>query len=306
MTNDHDLKARVKKQVEFYFGDSNLPQDKFLRGKCEESAEGWVDLVVITTFSRMRSITNDVSVIIEALSDSTVVELSEDSARIRRREPLPESADNAPRTMYVSGIPASATLEAIESFMSNLCLEVCTTKGAQAIRMLKDPRTKSFSGATFVEMANLDDAVKLLKFVGENPESKALYWEGDIKIKFSSKLDYFESRNKERLLRENEKNADKESKAEAQRLHTEKLVKERVAKATISGEGVKLPHDAIKSALADTFPLSYADTQLIPGVVFLRFRETVAPAFVSAYEGKTLEVSGVTLCDISLPTAEEE
>ncbi len=35
-----DLAAKVKKQVEFYFGDSNFRRDKFLRGKADADPQG--------------------------------------------------------------------------------------------------------------------------------------------------------------------------------------------------------------------------------------------------------------------------
>ncbi len=43
-------------QVEFYFSDSNLPRDAFLRSAVEEAPDGFVSLALICTFSRMRSL----------------------------------------------------------------------------------------------------------------------------------------------------------------------------------------------------------------------------------------------------------
>ncbi|KQK00282.1 hypothetical protein BRADI_3g48441v3 [Brachypodium distachyon] len=42
-------------QVEFYFGDSNLPRDKFLREAVEQSDDGLVSLALVCSFSRMKS-----------------------------------------------------------------------------------------------------------------------------------------------------------------------------------------------------------------------------------------------------------
>jgi hypothetical protein len=47
---------KVVKQMEFYFSDSNLPRDKFMLEKVHESEEGFVDIGLIATFSRMRDI----------------------------------------------------------------------------------------------------------------------------------------------------------------------------------------------------------------------------------------------------------
>ena len=48
-----DVKAKVIKQINFYFGNSNLPKDKFLQKKVAENPDGWVDLSIIGSFKRM-------------------------------------------------------------------------------------------------------------------------------------------------------------------------------------------------------------------------------------------------------------
>ena len=48
-----DVKAKVIKQINFYFGNSNLPKDKFLQKKVAENSDGWVDLSIIGSFKRM-------------------------------------------------------------------------------------------------------------------------------------------------------------------------------------------------------------------------------------------------------------
>jgi len=39
---ESDLAKKIKKQVEFYFSDSNFPKDKFLRAESEKHAEGCI------------------------------------------------------------------------------------------------------------------------------------------------------------------------------------------------------------------------------------------------------------------------
>ncbi|MDB0053701.1 hypothetical protein N9F40_01560 [bacterium] len=53
---DDDAKSKVKAQMEFYFSDSNLPRDKFLRETVEADPDGFVDIQLLATFSRMRSL----------------------------------------------------------------------------------------------------------------------------------------------------------------------------------------------------------------------------------------------------------
>ena len=53
---DDDARGKVLAQVEFYFSDSNLPRDKFLRETVEADPDGFVDIALLATFSRMRAL----------------------------------------------------------------------------------------------------------------------------------------------------------------------------------------------------------------------------------------------------------
>eukprot|EP00775_Hariotina_reticulata_P003295 gene3295-3571_t len=53
---EDEVKPKLLKQVEFYFSDSNLPKDKFLRGQVEAHPEGYVDMSLIVSFARMREL----------------------------------------------------------------------------------------------------------------------------------------------------------------------------------------------------------------------------------------------------------
>lgn len=88
-----DLEKKIIHQVEYYFGDINLPRDKFLQEKIKED-EGWVTLEVLTTFKRLANLTSDIDVIATALekAENKLLELHEDRKKVRRSadQPLPE------------------------------------------------------------------------------------------------------------------------------------------------------------------------------------------------------------------------
>ncbi|CAI2347863.1 unnamed protein product [Caenorhabditis sp. 36 PRJEB53466] len=89
---DDTLKEYVKKQIEYYFSDDNLQKDFFLRRKM--NLEGYLPVSLISSFPRVRALTEDLSLISDALRDSTRVELSPDGTLLRQRErptfwPLP-------------------------------------------------------------------------------------------------------------------------------------------------------------------------------------------------------------------------
>jgi la-related protein 1 len=79
--DDSTLREYIKKQIEYYFSDENLQKDFFLRGQMDES--GYVPLVVISRFNRVRALTQDIGTIKESLQGSHVVEIRNE--RIRKR-----------------------------------------------------------------------------------------------------------------------------------------------------------------------------------------------------------------------------
>ena len=92
------LQLAVRQQIEYYFSIANLVKDVFLRSKMND--EGWISLHVIASFNRVRMLTPDLAMIMEALLDSPTVELSGDSLFIRPRAGyqqwiLPESQRDA-------------------------------------------------------------------------------------------------------------------------------------------------------------------------------------------------------------------
>ena len=90
------LEAKICHQIEYYFGDFNLPRDKFLKEQIKLD-EGWVPLEIMIKFNRLNRLTKDFNVIVEALNKSKaeLMEISEDKTKIRRSpsKPLPEVTD---------------------------------------------------------------------------------------------------------------------------------------------------------------------------------------------------------------------
>ena len=82
-------------KVEFYFSDSNLLQDKFLYTKVEGHKNVPVPISVIHSFKRMRHF-QPVSAIVDALKESTSVNVVEDDTAIQRSKPLPEELKDKP------------------------------------------------------------------------------------------------------------------------------------------------------------------------------------------------------------------
>lgn len=83
-------------QVEFYFSDSNLPRDAFMLEQVRAHPEGFVPLALLATFSRMAGVLKVerkkgatappevVVAVADAVSGSTLLELSEDRTAVKR------------------------------------------------------------------------------------------------------------------------------------------------------------------------------------------------------------------------------
>ncbi|XP_033742068.1 la-related protein 1B-like [Pecten maximus] len=79
--DDSTLKDFIKKQIEYYFSEENLQKDFFLRRRM--SKEGWLPISLIAGFHRVQNLTRDIQVIIDSVSGSTAVEISEDFTKMR-------------------------------------------------------------------------------------------------------------------------------------------------------------------------------------------------------------------------------
>lgn len=92
-----DLEKKIIRQIEYYFGDINLPRDKFLQEKIKED-EGWIGLDVLLSFKRLAGLSTDEKVIADAVekSEEKLVVISEDRKKLRRNpeKPLPEFNDD--------------------------------------------------------------------------------------------------------------------------------------------------------------------------------------------------------------------
>ena len=81
-------------QVEYYFGDYNLPRDKFMQEQLKSNEDGWIGIDVMLKFQRLTKICDNGDTILQALKDSAekLIEVDLENKKIRRNpeKPLPE------------------------------------------------------------------------------------------------------------------------------------------------------------------------------------------------------------------------
>ncbi|KAK2494174.1 hypothetical protein MC885_018641, partial [Smutsia gigantea] len=176
------LEAKICHQIEYYFGDFNLPRDKFLKEQIKLD-EGWVPLEIMIKFNRLNRLTTDFNVIVEALSKSKaeLMEISEDKTKIRRSptKPLPEVTDEYKND---KGFPTDATLDDIKEWLED--------KGQVLNIQMRRTLHKAFKGSIFAVFDSIDSAKKFVETPGQK------YKDTDLLILF--KEDYFAKKNEER------------------------------------------------------------------------------------------------------------
>jgi len=177
-TFDDATKTKLLNQIEFYFSDSNLPRDKFLRETVENDPDGFVDIALLVTFSRVRSLLGSygrhcdgdlVAAVAGALDTSTLLTVSCDKQRVRRNSILrPRAevdAEVEQRSLYVSPFPMDVTIDKLREFFSHH-VEVLS------IRLRRHALSKDFKGSIFIELESSTSCAVLLQ------NSHALEYEG--------------------------------------------------------------------------------------------------------------------------------
>ncbi|KMT18160.1 hypothetical protein BVRB_2g031890 [Beta vulgaris subsp. vulgaris] len=170
---DEETASKVLRQVEFYFGDSNLPRDNFLMNTLNDCEDGMVDLALICSFTRMRTHLDlgnmkadqiplaTVDAVSETLRSSGFLKLSEDGRRVGRSvqlnkpEEVIEQVDG--RTIAASPVPYDANIDEIKSFFAQYA----------KVNSCRLPRHVSHKfyicGTALVEFSTEEDAEKVLK-----------------------------------------------------------------------------------------------------------------------------------------------
>ncbi|RKF61581.1 La protein-like protein [Erysiphe neolycopersici] len=179
-----DDPMKIRAQVEFYFGDTNLSTDKFLFGLTGGSSNVPVPIKKICEFGRMRRF-SPYSSIVSALKESQFLKVSGEDGEevIERRVPFnpDESRETeVSRSIYAKGFgdEEASTQFDIEAFFAPY-------GPINAVRLRRTFK-KLFKGSVFVEFADEEIAQKFL-----NLPSKPL-WKEKYELLIMSKKAYLD------------------------------------------------------------------------------------------------------------------
>ncbi|RUS90008.1 hypothetical protein EGW08_002195 [Elysia chlorotica] len=205
---DENLKAKIVKQIEYYFGDLNLSKDRFLKEQVQLD-DGWVASDRMMKFNRLNSICSDWDVIAEALRESSqLMEVSEDGKKIRRSpsKPLPGDSKErrdavTSRTVYANRFPLDANLDELMLFFESF-------GPVENIFMKRDFHKHTFKGSVFTTFTNKEDAEKFLNdkgttFVDTKLEVKQ--WKTEERQKKPSKVEQRQKEKREEKLSKDKK-----------------------------------------------------------------------------------------------------
>lgn len=127
---DLDTITKLRKQMEFYLGDSNLSNDKFLAEYVTRNSKGYVDLSLFLSFNKVKKILGGFSdaktkmnMLIEAIGSSGLLKLNKDKTKVRRRvnfEPEKVKDEINKRTIYVEDFPSNATHETLAAIFGKV------------------------------------------------------------------------------------------------------------------------------------------------------------------------------------------
>ncbi|OUT20735.1 hypothetical protein CAS74_004402 [Pichia kudriavzevii] len=146
--SDDATASQILNQVEFYFSDSNLLNDRFLF-TTQNANDGWVPIQTISQFERMKKY-RPIETIVEALRKSQeLLEVSENGEMVRRKIPLPKNYNEIQLNIN------KRSVFLLEFFR--------TIAPVNQVRMKKG-KDKKFNGSCIVEFRNAEDAEKLTKY----------------------------------------------------------------------------------------------------------------------------------------------
>lgn len=190
-------------QVEFYFSASNLPRDNFLRDKVEHDPEGFVDIALLCTFTRMAALLSSnskaadeidssvIEAVADALSESDLVILSEDKKRLKSAITLSTPTEVAKevdaRSLFAAPFPYDTSLDSLVGFFSNIGSVNC-------VRMRRHAASKDFRGSVFIEFGSIEEA--------ERVKTLSLEFEG-APLRLEWKREYMKKKEEERHARPN-------------------------------------------------------------------------------------------------------
>nr|SVE73799.1 EOG090X0CQA [Daphnia atkinsoni] len=305
-----ELDNKIIRQVEYYFGDFNLPRDKFLK---EQMAldDGWISIATMLKFARLSQLTKSPQVIFSALKKSTsgLMEVNESASKMRRSksQPIPEEtaeylAGVKSRTIYCKGLPKEGMsidklLDFFKGYPTVLNIKMRYFK-------MKDESSK-FKGSITATFETVEEASKFMSLESVKYNDYTLQRQWSVEWEKEKEQEY-----EERRKRKEKKGTEENGSAN----QPDDKVKEEKAKIVLSrGTVLKLTNlpsgidrDVIRQAFS-TYPADIAHVEITPdSTAFVRLRgENDGKLVLDKLENNKISIKDASV-DVSLLDGEEE
>jgi len=159
---------KLLRQVEFYFSDVNLTRDAFFKERIAENRFGYVPLSVILKCKKIAEHTQEISVLADALKDSTELAVNEAKDAVKRVNPMPVSLDFTPQTIIIFPIVDELTQEKISDATQRLVPEAKIV--AVWRKQKRDPTTAFLVNMAEVILQDAETVEELLKKIEAGEE----------------------------------------------------------------------------------------------------------------------------------------
>lgn len=325
--NIDPVNKKIIRQVEYYFGDFNLPRDKFLQEEIK-SDEGWVTMETMLKFKRLSDLSKDAAAIVAALklSSNGLIVVAENGLKIRRdpQIPLPDNTEESrkaleARTVYAKGFDKENTVldELLDHYNETNPDVVSIQMRNWADKKGKDKVWK-FKGSIFITFKT-EEAAKA--FVEKEEKFK------DVPVIKKFQKTYFEEKAKESEERRAKHGKRDQKKSVDGGVKKETIKKEEVVEEDfvlpkgsvikLTGLGGEITREDIKEVLKDDFGVNIdKDSGDIAFITYekgeseakVRFKaENAAKAPAAAWAAKDkVEIKGLTVVGSLLEGEEEE
>lgn len=266
------LEKKIIKQMEYYFGDVNLPRDRYLQEQIKLDNDGWVALAVFTRFNRLKVLTTNHNIIAKAIrkASSGLINISKDGVFVRRNPDMavPENTEewrddfNA-RTAYVKGFPLKVSLDKLIAFFDKL-----GAGDVDTVFMRRNPN-REFKGSVYVTFHTRDSMDKFMNLRETKYEDKVL--------EKKTKMDYFKEKEEEKKkkkleqLRKKKEEQKKREEEERQRVIDAMTVGSVLCVENITA--IDTEREAIKNYFTDFDPVAWVDFDTGDTKACVRFEE---------------------------------
>lgn len=150
-SNTDNIVNKLQKQMEFYLGDSNLLNDKFLRNLLNQNKKKYIDLVIFLNFNKIKkildnshSIQHSINLLKQAIESSEILKLNKDKTMVRRKVKFNEEINNDNKIIYVENFPENTSHEILANIFSKI-------GPISYISIPKYSETKAPKGFAFIE-----------------------------------------------------------------------------------------------------------------------------------------------------------